>query len=63
MTHYIAHRKLNSIVFEIRFPSTFPLGPPFFRILKPRFLPFIRGGGGHITGGTRFFTTLLHFEY
>ncbi|KAF9443862.1 hypothetical protein P691DRAFT_712655, partial [Macrolepiota fuliginosa MF-IS2] len=44
-------KKLNSIIFEIRFPSTFPHAPPFFRILKPRFLPFIRGGGGHVTGG------------
>ena len=42
---------INSLVFEIRFPPTFPHSPPFFRILKPRFLPFIQGGGGHITGG------------
>ncbi|KAF8880314.1 hypothetical protein BD779DRAFT_1549574 [Infundibulicybe gibba] len=42
---------LNSIIFEIRFPPTFPLSPPFFRIVTPRFLPFIQGGGGHITGG------------
>lgn len=32
---------VNSLIFEIIFPSTFPLGPPFFRILTPRFLPFI----------------------
>ncbi|KXN88395.1 hypothetical protein AN958_07377 [Leucoagaricus sp. SymC.cos] len=44
-------KKLNSIIFEIRFPSTFPLAPPFFRVLRPRFLPFIRGGGGHVTAG------------
>lgn len=44
-------RNVNSLVFEIRFPSDFPHSPPFFRILKPRFLPFIQGGGGHITGG------------
>ncbi|KAI0656109.1 hypothetical protein C8Q70DRAFT_1014692 [Cubamyces menziesii] len=42
---------INSLVFEIRFPPTFPHSPPFFRILKPRFLPFIQGGGGHVTGG------------
>ncbi|KZT05739.1 uncharacterized protein LAESUDRAFT_726677 [Laetiporus sulphureus 93-53] len=42
---------INSIVFEIRFPPSYPHAPPFFRILKPRFLPFIRGGGGHVTGG------------
>ncbi|OBZ72871.1 Poly [ADP-ribose] polymerase 6 [Grifola frondosa] len=44
-------RGVNSLVFEIRFPPTFPHEPPFFRILKPRFLPFIQGGGGHVTGG------------
>ncbi len=27
-------------MFEIRFPAGFPHAPPFFRILKPRFLPF-----------------------
>ena len=32
-------------MFEIRFPAAFPHAPPFFRILKPRFLPFsqVRG--------------------
>ncbi|KAI0795943.1 hypothetical protein C8Q75DRAFT_846922 [Abortiporus biennis] len=44
-------QKCNSLVFEIRFPPNFPHSPPFFRILKPRFLPFIQGGGGHVTGG------------
>ncbi|KAL1741628.1 hypothetical protein HDZ31DRAFT_45014 [Schizophyllum fasciatum] len=42
---------VNSLIFEIRFPPTFPIAPPFFRIIKPRFLPFIHGGGGHVTGG------------
>ncbi|KAF9007058.1 hypothetical protein BDQ17DRAFT_1351337 [Cyathus striatus] len=44
-------KKVNSLIFEIRFPPTFPIAPPFFRILTPRFLPFIHGGGGHVTGG------------
>jgi len=42
---------VNSIIFEIRFPPTFPNSPPFFRIITPRFLPFMHGGGGHVTGG------------
>ncbi|KAI5891455.1 uncharacterized protein SCHCODRAFT_02629145 [Schizophyllum commune H4-8] len=42
---------VNSLIFEIRFPPSFPNAPPFFRIIKPRFLPFIQGGGGHVTGG------------
>ena len=38
----LAQRKVNSLVFEIRFPPSFPHSPPFFRIIKPRFLPFIQ---------------------
>lgn len=47
----MASKQVNSLVFEIRFPPNYPHSPPFFRILKPRFLPFIHGGGGHVTGG------------
>lgn len=38
----LTQKKVNSLVFEIRFPPSFPHSPPFFRILKPRFLPFIQ---------------------
>lgn len=44
MTLTLTKRKINSIIFELRFPPTFPLAPPFFRIITPRFLPFIQGG-------------------
>ncbi|KAJ3806036.1 hypothetical protein F5876DRAFT_91236 [Lentinula aff. lateritia] len=44
-------KNLNSVIFEIRFPPDYPISPPFFRIITPRFLPFIHGGGGHVTGG------------
>ncbi|KAJ7757963.1 hypothetical protein B0H16DRAFT_1314107 [Mycena metata] len=44
-------QKVNSLIFEIRFGPTYPIGPPFFRIITPRFLPFMHGGGGHVTGG------------
>ncbi|RVD89941.1 uncharacterized protein DFL_000927 [Arthrobotrys flagrans] len=43
--------KVNSIVMEVRFGKDFPMTPPFFRIIRPRFLPFQRGGGGHVTAG------------
>ena len=33
-----AHAANGTLVFGIQFP--FPHSPPFFRILKPRFLPF-----------------------
>ncbi|KAI0832972.1 hypothetical protein F5Y06DRAFT_186489 [Hypoxylon sp. FL0890] len=42
---------LTSIVLEIRFLSGFPMTPPFVRVVRPRFLPFMEGGGGHVTAG------------
>ncbi|KAE8307038.1 hypothetical protein BDV41DRAFT_556147 [Aspergillus transmontanensis] len=42
---------LTAIVMELRFPPHFPMSPPFVRIIRPRFLPFSRGGGGHVTAG------------
>ena len=41
----------SSIVLEMRFGGSFPLSPPFVRVIRPRFLPFSQGGGGHITIG------------
>jgi ubiquitin-conjugating enzyme E2 Q len=43
--------KLTDIVLELRFPPQFPMSPPFVRIIRPRFLPFSNGGGGHVTIG------------
>lgn len=42
---------LTSIVLEMRFTENFPFSPPFVRVVKPRFLPFMSGGGGHVTAG------------
>jgi ubiquitin-conjugating enzyme E2 Q len=42
---------LTSLVLELRFPSLFPLSPPFIRIIRPQFIRFAEGGGGHITAG------------
>ena len=42
---------LKSVVAEIRFGSQYPMSPPFVRIIRPRFLSFMQGGGGHITAG------------
>lgn len=38
----MASRGVNSLLFEVHFPPTFPHSPPFFRIIKPRFLPFVQ---------------------
>lgn len=43
--------KMRSVVLEIRFPSRFPMEPPFVRVIRPRFLTFLQGGGGHVTAG------------
>ena len=42
---------ITSIVVEIRFGKDYPHSPPFVRVIRPRFLPFMSGGGGHVTGG------------
>ena len=42
---------VDSIVLEIRFGRDFPMSPPFVRVIRPRFLSFLEGGGGHVTAG------------
>ena len=42
---------VTSIVLEMRFTNQYPFSPPFIRVVKPRFLPFNQGGGGHVTEG------------
>ncbi|KAK3061671.1 hypothetical protein LTS18_005687 [Coniosporium uncinatum] len=42
---------LKSIVLELRFGKDYPMSPPFVRVIRPRFLLFTQGGGGHVTAG------------
>ncbi|KAK5951909.1 hypothetical protein OHC33_007202 [Knufia fluminis] len=42
---------ITSVVLEMRFTNQYPFAPPFVRVIKPRFLPFNQGGGGHVTEG------------
>lgn len=42
---------VTSIVLEIRFGPEFPFSPPYIRVIRPRFLPFQLGGGGHVVIG------------
>ncbi|KAL8802534.1 MAG: hypothetical protein Q9200_006552, partial [Gallowayella weberi] len=42
---------LTSVVLEARFGKDYPMSPPFVRIIRPRFLSFMAGGGGHVTAG------------
>ncbi|OQD93086.1 hypothetical protein PENSOL_c035G10000 [Penicillium solitum] len=39
----------KSVVLELRFPPQFPMDPPLVRVIRPRFLEFAAGGGGHVT--------------
>ncbi|KAJ8115189.1 hypothetical protein OPT61_g3106 [Boeremia exigua] len=42
---------VNSVVLELRFGKDYPMAPPFVRVIRPRFLSFAAGGGGHVTAG------------
>ncbi|KAJ4371512.1 hypothetical protein N0V83_004730 [Neocucurbitaria cava] len=44
-------KDIKSIVLELRFGKDFPMSPPFVRVIRPRFLGFQQGGGGHVTAG------------
>jgi ubiquitin-conjugating enzyme E2 Q len=41
----------KSIVLELRFGNQYPMNPPFVRVIRPKFLGFNQGGGGHVTLG------------
>lgn len=42
---------VKSVVLELRFGKEHPISPPFVRVIRPRFLSFAAGGGGHVTAG------------
>jgi ubiquitin-conjugating enzyme E2 Q len=42
---------VKSVVLEIRFNKDFPFSPPYVRIVRPQFLSFAQGGGGHVVIG------------
>ena len=42
---------IRSVVIELRFGKNYPMTPPFVRVIRPRFLGFMQGGGGHVTAG------------
>lgn len=44
-------QNVKSIVLEIRFNKDFPFTPPYVRVIRPRFLSLMQGGGGHIVMG------------
>ena len=44
-------KSIKSVLIELRFGKDYPMTPPFVRIIRPRFLSFMAGGGGHVTAG------------
>jgi ubiquitin-conjugating enzyme E2 Q len=42
---------ITSVVLELRFLPSYPMSPPFVRVVRPRLLAFAQGGGGHVTAG------------
>ncbi|ERS96329.1 hypothetical protein HMPREF1624_07239 [Sporothrix schenckii ATCC 58251] len=42
---------VQSIVCELRFGADYPMSPPLVRVIRPRFVPFLQGGGGNVTSG------------
>lgn len=51
LTKDLKAKGLTSVVMEVRFGKDYPMTPPFVRIIRPRFLSFMAGGGGHVTAG------------
>ena len=51
LTNDMKAKNLRSIILELRFGKEYPISPPFVRVIRPRFLSFMQGGGGHVTAG------------
>ena len=47
----LKNNNMKSVVLELRFPPAYPMAPPFVRVIRPRFLEWMNGGGGHVTAG------------
>ncbi|CAG8455032.1 3095_t:CDS:10 [Ambispora leptoticha] len=43
--------KVKTIDMEVRFAPDYPFVPPYIRVIRPRLLRFMEGGGGHVTAG------------
>jgi ubiquitin-conjugating enzyme E2 Q len=62
LTKTMVQKDIPSVVLELRFPASYPFAPPFIRVIRPRFLPFLQGGGGHVTAGGSLCMELLTSE-
>ncbi|CAG8574161.1 28599_t:CDS:10 [Dentiscutata erythropus] len=47
----MARNKVKTIDLEVRFAPDYPFVPPYIRVIRPRLLRFMDGGGGHVTAG------------
>ena len=51
LTKDLKKRGYPGITLEVTFPDGYPMSPPFIRVVKPRLLRYMNGGGGHVTAG------------
>lgn len=42
---------IDGVYLQVKFGPQAPNTPPFVRIIKPRFVQWVNGGGGHVTAG------------
>ena len=42
---------LEGVCVEFQFPPNYPNTPPLVRVVRPRFVQWMYGGGGHVTAG------------
>jgi len=42
---------IDAVQLQVKFGPQHPHTPPFVRIIKPRFVQWMNGGGGHVTAG------------
>lgn len=47
----LAAAGIPHVTVEVLFPPNYPAAPPFVRLLSPRLLRYLHGGGGHVTAG------------
>lgn len=59
LAHDMKKLGYTSIVLELRFGENYPMSPPLVRVIRPRFLPLMQGGGGHVTSGGAICSELL----
>ena len=51
LSHDMRRFGIKGVHIQVKFGPQHPTTPPFVRIIKPRFMQWMNGGGGHVTAG------------